>query len=57
MTIEVDLFILFGFFLNIFSIFIIITRARIKLEHRLSLCETYLKVILTQLKIDTTSTD
>jgi len=57
MTIEIDLFILFGFFLNIFSIFIIITRARIKLEHRLSLCETYLKVILTQLKIDTTSTD
>ena len=47
-----DMWLLLGFLINIITVFLLFAQTRNKLEHRLTTCENYLKIILRHLNIE-----
>ena len=47
-----ELWLVFGFIVNIITVLLLVIQTRTKLENRLTACETYLKIIIRHLDID-----
>ena len=51
-NVNAELWLVFGFIVNIITVLLLVIQTRTKLENRLTACETYLKIIIRHLDID-----